>query len=90
MDTSTDNTGESPAQHTNTGIEEYERLIEDYYELARERAVLEAKGLDDKSSNSNHYTTIIADINDLETELADLLESFEDDDYVTLFEGMNR
>lgn len=87
MDSSSQ-TGEPPSsQDTETAVEEYERLIAEYFDLAQEYAKLEATEMDNRSWENGEDTEIIAEMGELKTKLAALCETFDEDDYRVLFDG---
>lgn len=85
MNSSTDGTEESPIRRVQTDVEKCDQLLEEYYELARERAALETKGVDAESNAGGRYAEVMAEMDVLETEIATLLDSFDENDYAALF-----
>lgn len=62
-------------------VEEYERLIEDYYGLARKYAALEAEG----SRDGVRREELTAEMADIKAELSDVCDILDEDDYEALF-----
>ncbi|WP_232687139.1 HalX domain-containing protein [Halobacterium zhouii] len=64
----------------------YDKLLGEYYTLARERATLESKTLTPGSQEAVRYTEVISELAELEAALERALADFDDADYRAVFE----
>lgn len=68
----------------------YNRLFDQYYALARERAKLETNSLAGEPAKSARYAEIEAEMMELETMIDELHVSFDQSDYASLFRELNK